>query len=46
MITAAILGAAVLGTVGGLAAEDSFTSFTGGVGSTVGSVGLLIRWAP
>jgi gluconate:H+ symporter, GntP family len=39
---ALILGAAVLGTVGGLAAEDTITSFTGGVGSTVGSVGLLI----
>ncbi|SDF35163.1 gluconate:H+ symporter, GntP family [Blastococcus fimeti] len=39
---ALILGAAVLGTVGGLAAEDTVTSFQGGVGSTVGSVGLLI----
>jgi GntP family gluconate:H+ symporter len=39
---ALILGAAVLGTVGGLAAADTVTSFQGGVGSTVGSVGLLI----
>jgi GntP family gluconate:H+ symporter len=39
---ALILGAAVLGSVGGLAAADTVTSFTGGVGSTVGSVGLLI----
>jgi GntP family gluconate:H+ symporter len=39
---ALILGAAVLGTVGGLAAEDTVVSFQGGVGATVGSVGLLI----
>jgi GntP family gluconate:H+ symporter len=39
---ALILGAGVLGTVGGLAISDTITSFTGGVGATVGSVGLLI----
>jgi GntP family gluconate:H+ symporter len=39
---ALILGAAVLGTVGGLAAADTIASFTGGVGTTVGNVGLLI----
>jgi GntP family gluconate:H+ symporter len=39
---ALILGSAVLGTVGGLAASDTITSFTNGVGATVGSVGLLI----
>jgi GntP family gluconate:H+ symporter len=39
---ALILGSAVLGTVGGLAAADTVTSFQTGVGSTVGSVGLLI----
>jgi GntP family gluconate:H+ symporter len=39
---ALILGSAVLGTVAGLAAGDTVTSFTGGVGTTVGSVGLLI----
>ncbi|MBN1091863.1 gluconate transporter [Blastococcus sp. TML/M2B] len=39
---ALVLGAAVLGTVGGLAAADTVTSFQGGVGATVGSVGLLI----
>jgi GntP family gluconate:H+ symporter len=39
---ALILGSAVLGTVGGLAAADTVTSFTTGVGATVGSVGLLI----
>src|ERR671929_1181024 len=39
---ALILGSAVLGIVGGMAVEDTITSFTTGVGSTVGSVGLLI----
>ncbi|RKN49585.1 SLC13 family permease [Micromonospora endolithica] len=37
-----ILGAAVLGVVAGAAPEKIVTSFSGGVGSTVGSVGLLI----
>ncbi|MGW4940734.1 GntP family permease [Actinoplanes sp. NPDC004185] len=39
---ALILGAAVLGVVAGAAPGDTITSFTTGVGSTVGSVGLLI----
>src|SRR5439155_11473750 len=39
---ALILGAAVLGTVAGLAPEKTIASFTTGVGATVGSVGLLI----
>ncbi|NBE81636.1 GntP family permease [Micromonospora rubida] len=37
-----ILGAAVLGVVAGVAPDAIVTSFTGGVGSTVGGVGLLI----
>ncbi|MEU8228008.1 SLC13 family permease [Actinoplanes sp. NPDC048967] len=39
---ALIMGAAVLGVVAGAAPDDTITSFTTGVGSTVGSVGLLI----
>src|SRR5438270_11101741 len=39
---ALILGSAVLGVVAGVAVSDIVTSFTTGVGSTVGSVGLLI----
>jgi GntP family gluconate:H+ symporter len=39
---ALILGAAVLGVVAGVAADKIVTSFSGGVGSTVGGVGLLI----
>ena len=39
---ALILGAAVLGVVAGAAPDATVTSFTAGVGSTVGSVGLLI----
>jgi gluconate:H+ symporter, GntP family len=39
---ALILGSAVLGSVAGLAPDKTITSFTNGVGSTVGSVGLLI----
>ncbi|WP_320064976.1 SLC13 family permease [Micromonospora sp. RTGN7] len=39
---ALILGAGVLGVVAGVAPEAMITSFTGGVGSTVGGVGLLI----
>jgi GntP family gluconate:H+ symporter len=39
---ALILGSAVLGAVGGLGASDTVTSFTTGVGTTVGNVGLLI----
>lgn len=39
---ALILGSAVLGVVGGLGVDGTVTSFTKGVGSTVGSVGLLI----
>jgi GntP family gluconate:H+ symporter len=39
---ALILGSAVLGVVAGLGPADTVTSFTAGVGSTVGSVGLLI----
>ncbi|MGW1057327.1 GntT/GntP/DsdX family permease [Micromonospora rubida] len=37
-----ILGAAVLGVVAGVAPDAIITSFSGGVGSTVGGVGLLI----
>ncbi|MFF5171564.1 GntP family permease [Micromonospora sp. NPDC000089] len=37
-----ILGAAVLGVVAGVAPDKIVTSFSGGVGSTVGGVGLLI----
>jgi GntP family gluconate:H+ symporter len=39
---ALIAGSAVLGTVAGMAASKIVESFTTGVGSTVGSVGLLI----
>ncbi|MFI5493926.1 GntP family permease [Actinoplanes sp. NPDC051859] len=39
---ALILGAAALGIVAGAAPGDTITSFKAGVGSTVGSVGLLI----
>jgi GntP family gluconate:H+ symporter len=39
---ALILGSAVLGAVGGLAAGDTVVSFQAGVGATVGNVGLLI----
>jgi GntP family gluconate:H+ symporter len=39
---ALILGSALLGAVAGLGASDTITSFTTGVGTTVGSVGLLI----
>ncbi|MBY8872299.1 GntP family permease [Micromonospora sp. PLK6-60] len=39
---ALILGAAVLGVVAGVAPDKIVTSFSGGVGSTVGGVGLLI----
>src|SRR4029453_10712945 len=39
---ALILGSAVLGAVGGLAAADTVTSFQAGVGTTFGNVGLLI----
>src|SRR4051794_1750667 len=39
---ALILGSAVLGVVAGVAASDIVASFTAGVGSTVGNVGLLI----
>ncbi|MCE0767949.1 GntP family permease [Pseudonocardia kujensis] len=39
---ALIAGAAVLGIVGGLGPEKTIKSFTNGVGSTVGSVGVLI----
>jgi len=39
---ALVLGAAVLGIVAGAAPDATVTSFTTGVGSTVGSVGLLI----
>ncbi|MFF3854107.1 SLC13 family permease [Micromonospora sp. NPDC002575] len=39
---ALILGAAVLGVTAGVGAEAIVTSFSGGVGSTVGGVGLLI----
>jgi GntP family gluconate:H+ symporter len=37
-----ILGSATLGVVAGLGPADTIKSFTTGVGSTVGSVGLLI----
>jgi GntP family gluconate:H+ symporter len=37
-----ILGAAVLGVVAGLSPDKAIASFTGGVGTTVGGVGLLI----
>ncbi|MEH0844432.1 SLC13 family permease [Micromonospora sp. CPCC 205711] len=37
-----ILGAAVLGVVAGVSPDKIVTSFSGGVGSTVGGVGLLI----
>ncbi|SCG40301.1 GntP family permease [Micromonospora inositola] len=37
-----ILGAAVLGVIAGVAPDKIVTSFSGGVGSTVGGVGLLI----
>jgi GntP family gluconate:H+ symporter len=39
---ALILGSAVLGAVAGVSAGDIVTSFSAGVGSTVGNVGLLI----
>ena len=39
---ALILGSAVLGVVAGLPVEATIDSFTSGVGSTVGGVGLLI----
>jgi GntP family gluconate:H+ symporter len=39
---ALILGSAVLGSVAGLGPDKTITSFTTGVGTTVGSVGLLI----
>jgi GntP family gluconate:H+ symporter len=39
---ALIFGSGVLGVVGGLAVADTITSFTTGVGTTVGNVGLLI----
>jgi GntP family gluconate:H+ symporter len=39
---ALMLGAAVMGTVAGVAPLDIVTSFTTGFGGTVGSVGLLI----
>jgi GntP family gluconate:H+ symporter len=39
---ALIIGAAVLGIVAGVAPDDTIKSFTTGVGTTVGSVGLLI----
>ncbi|MPQ98797.1 gluconate transporter [Modestobacter sp. I12A-02628] len=39
---ALILGSAALGALAGVAPADIVTSFTAGVGSTVGSVGLLI----
>jgi gluconate:H+ symporter, GntP family len=39
---ALVLGSAVLGVIGGLGAAATVDSFTQGVGSTVGSVGLLI----
>ena len=39
---ALILGSAVLGIVGGLGVNKTVTSFQNGVGTTVGSVGLLI----
>jgi GntP family gluconate:H+ symporter len=39
---ALMLGSAVLGSLAGLAPDETVASFTAGVGSTVGSVGLLI----
>ena len=39
---ALILGSAVLGIVAGMPASKTVDAFTAGVGSTVGSVGLLI----
>lgn len=39
---ALILGSATLGVIAGLGVEGTIESFTDGVGSTVGSVGLLI----
>ena len=39
---ALIMGSAVLGLVAGVGPADIVTSFTNGLGSTVGSVGLLI----
>lgn len=39
---ALIFGSAVLGVLAGVGVEDIVASFTAGVGSTVGSVGLLI----
>jgi GntP family gluconate:H+ symporter len=39
---ALIVGSAVLGVVAGVAVKDIVASFTAGVGSTVGNVGLLI----
>jgi GntP family gluconate:H+ symporter len=39
---ALILGSAVLGVVAGVAVSDIVTSFSAGVGATVGNVGLLI----
>jgi GntP family gluconate:H+ symporter len=39
---ALIIGSGVLGVVAGLSIDHTITSFTNGVGSTVGSVGLLI----
>ena len=39
---ALILGSGVLGLVAGLGAAKTITSFTAGVGATVGSVGILI----
>jgi gluconate:H+ symporter, GntP family len=39
---ALILGSAVLGLVAGVGVSDIVASFTAGVGSTVGNVGLLI----
>jgi len=39
---ALIFGSAVLGGVAGMGATDTVTSFTTGVGATVGNVGLLI----
>lgn len=38
------LGSAVLALVAGIPLSDTFTSFTGGLGSTIGSVGLLIAF--
>ncbi len=37
-----VFGALVLGIVAGLSPADTITSFSGGVGTTVGGVGLLI----